>query len=62
MPGENMLFLPAILGNPYLRSTFLMPGEAREIKFFSVLDAVVRKNLIGSSRSLFKSAFVMQST
>jgi hypothetical protein len=28
-----MLFLPAIPGNPYLRSAFWMPGEAREIRF-----------------------------
>ena len=39
-----MLFLPAIPGNPYLRSAFWMPGEAREIQFFSDLGACQLRN------------------
>jgi hypothetical protein len=39
MPGENMLFPPAIPGNPYLRSAFWMPWEGREIQLFSDLGA-----------------------
>jgi hypothetical protein len=50
-----MLFLPAIPGNPYLRSAFWMPGEAREIQFFSDLGACYLRNQRDHLRATLRS-------